>query len=132
MKESKLHKLVDKRFKHDFQDAPPTFGEKMADKLAKFGGSWAFVLCFSLSCLGWIIFNLHFYTFDAFPFILLNLFLSCLAAIQAPIILMSNNRMSQVDRARDELSYKINLENDIQINDIHEKLDKIVNYIDSL
>lgn len=89
-----------------------TFGEKLADQVAAFGGSWTFILFFFFFILIWIFVNIWFLNskaFDSYPFILLNLLLSCLAAIQAPIIMMSQNRQEQKDRLRGDHDYKINL-----------------------
>ncbi len=105
-----------------------TFGDKAADMLAKFAGSWTFIICFSLFLIGWIVLNIYFIynPFDPYPFILLNLILSCLASIQAPLIMMSQNRQEEKDRRRSESDYKTNLKAEIIIEDMHYKLDKIL------
>ena len=108
-----------------------TFGQKVADKVAAFGGSWTFIISFFVFILLWIGVNVYFLTnkgFDPYPFILLNLILSCLASLQAPIIMMSQNRQEEKDRERAKKDYEINLkaENEIQL--LQEKLDKLLKY----
>ncbi|MBL0100030.1 MAG: DUF1003 domain-containing protein [Saprospiraceae bacterium] len=106
-----------------------TLGQKMADKIAEFGGSWSFIIIFFTFILLWIAVNviaLMEKPFDPYPFILLNLILSCLAAIQAPIIMMSQNRQEQKDRSRSEHDYKINLKAELEIRLLHEKLDHMI------
>jgi uncharacterized membrane protein len=109
-----------------------TLGQKLADGVAKFGGSWAFIIFFAFCLLTWVLINTIFLLsskpFDPFPFILLNLFLSCLAAIQAPIIMMSQNRKDQKDRVRSENDYKINLKSELEIRHLHEKLDNLIQH----
>lgn len=106
-----------------------TTGQKLADKIAEFGGSWTFIITFFSFILIWIIVNIWFLAtqpFDPFPFILLNLILSCLAAIQAPIIMMSQNRQEQKDRQRGEHDYKINLKAELEIKLLSEKIDHLL------
>jgi uncharacterized membrane protein len=106
-----------------------TLGQKMADKIATFGGSWTFIIAFFSFILFWIgvnIWILTFKPFDPFPFILLNLILSCLASIQAPIIMMSQNRQEQKDRQRAEHDYKINLKAELEIKLLSEKIDHMI------
>lgn len=106
-----------------------TVGEKMADQIASFGGSWTFIVAFFSFILLWMIINIWFLAqkpFDPYPFILLNLILSCLAAIQAPIIMMSQNRQEQKDRIRAEHDYKINLKAEIEIKLLNEKIDHLL------
>lgn len=106
-----------------------TYGQKLADKVAEFGGSWAFIISFGVFIFIWIIINTIFLlskSFDPYPFILLNLFLSCLAAIQAPIIMMSQNRKEQKDRQRAENDYMVNLKSELEIRQLHEKVDNLV------
>jgi uncharacterized membrane protein len=108
---------------------PLTFGERVADMVASFGGSWKFIIIFFVILLVWISANsilLLLKPFDPFPFILLNLILSCLAAIQAPIIMMSQNRQEMKDRIRSENDYKINLKSEIEIRTLHEKVDHLL------
>ncbi|HJP84142.1 MAG TPA: DUF1003 domain-containing protein [Fimbriimonadaceae bacterium] len=104
------------------------FGERLADKIASFGGSWGFIICFGGVILGWMMLNIVLLTrpFDPFPFILLNLVLSCLAAIQAPVIMMSQNRQEARDRLRGINDYKVNLKAELEIRHLHEKLDKLM------
>lgn len=105
-----------------------TFGQKAADNLARFAGSWTFIIAFFIILIAWIAVNAFFLVkpFDAYPFILLNLILSCLASIQAPVIMMSQNRQEQKDRLRAINDYKVNLKSEIIIEDIHQKLDSIL------
>jgi uncharacterized membrane protein len=101
----------------------------MADHIAEFGGSWTFIIVFFSFILVWILINLYVLTtkpFDPFPFILLNLILSCLASIQAPIIMMSQNRQEQKDRIRGEHDYKINLKAELEIKLLSEKIDHLL------
>nr|WP_314840104.1 DUF1003 domain-containing protein [uncultured Flavobacterium sp.] len=113
----------------DEMEAELTFGQKLADNVAAFGGSWMFIITFFSFILIWMIINIWFLTtkpFDPFPFILLNLILSCLAAIQAPIIMMSQNRQEQKDRQRSEHDYKINLKAELEIKLLSEKIDHLL------
>ncbi len=106
-----------------------TFGERLSDHIASFGGSWRFIILFGTVLFGWIILNAILLLnrgFDPYPFILLNLILSCLAAIQAPIIMMSQNRSEARDRLRAENDYKINLKAELEIRHLHEKLDHLL------
>jgi uncharacterized membrane protein len=106
-----------------------TLGERMADRLANFGGSWNFIAIFGAVLLGWIFLNsavLVTRPFDPYPFIFLNLILSCLAAIQAPVIMMSQNRQEAKDRLRSEHDYQINLKAELEIRHLHEKLDHLL------
>ncbi|MEI8100010.1 MAG: DUF1003 domain-containing protein [Bacteroidota bacterium] len=102
-----------------------TFGQRAADKIATFGGSWTFIISFFIILAIWIAFNvwaLHDKGFDPYPFILLNLILSCLASIQAPIIMMSQNRQEEKDRERAEWDLKINEKAEAEIREISKKL----------
>lgn len=105
-----------------------TRGQKISDKMASFGGSWKFIVSFAVILMAWIVLNLLMATqaFDPYPFILLNLVLSCLAAIQAPIIMMSQNRLEEKDRQRSENDYLINLKAEIQIRSLHQKMDLLI------
>ncbi len=110
-------------------DSQISRGEKLADKIAFFGGSWTFIILFFSFLLLWILVNVWLLTtkaFDPYPFILLNLILSCLAAIQAPIIMMSQNRQEQKDRQRSEHDYKINLKAELEIKLLSEKVDHLL------
>jgi uncharacterized membrane protein len=107
-----------------------TFGERVSDFVADFGGSWNFIISFFVILLVWIAFNVWAATqgvFDPYPFILLNLVLSCLAAIQAPIIMMSQKRQEAKDRLRSENDYRVNLKAEFEIRHLHEKLDHLIN-----
>ena len=107
---------------------PRTFGQKAADKLTQVAGSWVFIIGFFIFLLGWITTNVIWLanrSWDPFPFILLNLCLSCLAAIQAPIILMSQNREAQVDRQRAQYDYAVNRKAEREIQDLKEALKRI-------
>ena len=104
-----------------------SFGDRMSDKLSKFVGSWRFVLVFVGIMAVWIAFNATApWPFDAFPFILLNLLLSCVAAIQAPVIMMSQNRQEEKDRLRAQNDYKVNIKSELIIEDLHKKLDQLI------
>jgi len=113
----------------DDKEEASTFGQRMADRIATFGGSWTFIIVFFSFILVWIFGNIWLLAqkaFDPFPFILLNLILSCLAAIQAPIIMMSQNRQEQKDRIRSEHDYKINLKAELEIKLLSEKIDHLL------
>jgi uncharacterized membrane protein len=106
-----------------------TLGQRLADRLAAFGGSWKFIIIFMSVLFGWIILNSYVLItrrFDPFPFILLNLILSCLAALQAPVIMMSQNRQEAKDRLRAQHDYQINLKAEIEIRSLHEKIDHLI------
>lgn len=106
-----------------------TTGQKLSDKVARFGGSWNFIITFGVILAVWIIFNIvaiDKYRFDPYPFILMNLVLSCIAAIQAPIIMMSQNRQEEKDRQRSENDYLINLKAEMQIRSLHQKIDLLL------
>ncbi len=106
-----------------------SFGERLSDQLAAFGGSWTFIGLFFAILAVWMGFNVWAATrdiFDPYPFILLNLVLSCLAAIQAPIIMMSQNRQEAKDRLRSENDYRVNLKAELEIRHLHEKIDHIL------
>ena len=126
--EALIHALLEEEIYVNPEDENLTFGEKAADNLAKFAGSWLFIISFCIFLAGWILINLFvlFDPFDPYPFILLNLILSCLASVQAPLIMMSQNRQEEKDRRRAEGDYKVSLKSEIIIEDIHHKLDKIL------
>jgi uncharacterized membrane protein len=109
----------------------PSFGERMADKIAEFGGSWKFIGIFVGFMAVWITANAWFLknrNIDPYPFILLNLMLSCLAALQAPIIMMSQNRQEDKDRAHAEYDFRVNLKAEAEIRNLHEKLDHLLTH----
>lgn len=126
-----LHLLLQQKLStniNKISDEELTIGAKMADNIAKVAGSWTFIIAF-ISCLViWIIVNIILVTqaFDPYPFILLNLVLSCVAAIQAPVIMMSQNRQEIKDRLRAKNDYKVNLKAEIIVEDLHEKIDKLI------
>lgn len=106
-----------------------TQGQRISDKVAYFGGSWKFIIFFGVFLTIWIIFNifaLGVWKFDPYPFILMNLILSCIAALQAPIIMMSQNRQEEKDRKRSENDYLINLKSEMQIRSLHQKMDLLL------
>jgi uncharacterized membrane protein len=110
------------------QEDTKTFGQRAADAVAKFGGSWAFIILFGIVLVCWVILNSYILAnqnkaFDPYPYILLNLFLSMLASIQAPIILMSQNRQAEKDRQNAEHDYEVNLKAELEIMLLHEKID---------
>jgi uncharacterized membrane protein len=112
-----------------FATSGRSFGERMADVVASFGGSWSFILSFGFVLAVWIAINAWLgdrRAFDPFPFILLNLVLSCLAAIQAPIIMMSQKRQEAKDRLRSQSDYRVNLKAELEIRHLHEKLDHLL------
>jgi uncharacterized membrane protein len=106
-----------------------TFGERAADAVARFGGSWTFILLFAMVLAGWVLVNSFLLVrsgskpFDPYPYILLNLFLSMLASIQAPVILMSQNRQGKIDRENVQNDYEVNLKAELEIMALHEKMD---------
>jgi uncharacterized membrane protein len=105
------------------------FGQVVADKVADFGGSWTFIISFFIFILLWIASNVYLLLnkgFDPYPFILLNLILSCLAALQAPVIMMSQNRQEEKDRERAKKDYMINLKSELEIRMLDEKLDHLI------
>ena len=133
---AKLHKIVQEsleeesllatRLQEDSDQKAPTYGEKVADQVATFGGSWTFIISFGAVLMCWITINsfiLAGKAFDPFPYILLNLVLSCIAALQAPVIMMSQNRKETKDRQRAENDYLINLKSEIEIRHLHQKID---------
>ncbi|MFT8315537.1 MAG: DUF1003 domain-containing protein [Clostridium sp.] len=127
--EELLHELISGKISkniNSIHDEKLTIGQKVADKIASFGGSWPFIISFITVLVVWIIVNavlLSKKAFDPYPFILLNLALSCLAAIQAPIIMMSQNRESEKDRLTAANDYLVNLKSEIIIEDLHKKID---------
>jgi uncharacterized membrane protein len=115
---------IEKQFEKEL-----TFGERLSDRIAEFGGSWKFLISFGAVILVWIGLNAVLFVtraFDPYPFILLNLILSCLAAVQAPIIMMSQNRAEARDRLRAENDYKVNLKAELEIRHLHEKIDHLL------
>lgn len=108
-----------------------TLGERLADRIASFGGSWPFLICFAAFLVLWIGMNslvLYWRPIDPYPFILLNLVLSCLAAVQAPVIMMSQNRQEAKDRLRAVHDYQVNLKAELEIRHLHEKMDHLLSH----
>ncbi len=121
-----LSENVDLEFERDW-----TLGERLADHIATFGGSWTFLICFGVFLVLWIAANagvLLWRPVDPYPFILLNLVLSCVAAIQAPVIMMSQNRQEAKDRLRSQHDYQVNLKAELEIRHLHEKLDHLLSH----
>lgn len=135
---NKLHQIVKDTIKaeeliiHNLLNPPSEIlskGQKISDKVARFGGSWKFIILFSIILMLWIVFNILAvgrYKFDPYPFILMNLILSSIAALQAPIIMMSQNRQEEKDRMRGENDYMINLKAEMQIRSLQQKMDLLV------
>jgi len=127
-----LHALKDKKSvvnKPEEEGKGYTFGQRVADKVAEFGGSWTFIISFMFFLVAWIGLNMFFLAnkgFDPYPFILLNLILSCIAALQAPVIMMSQNRQEEKDRERAKSDYMINLKSELEIRMLHEKIDHLI------
>jgi uncharacterized membrane protein len=124
----KENELLSKNINTEFEQKL-TFGERLADKIADFGGSWNFIVIFGGVLFLWVAVNsmiIIWRPFDPYPFILLNLVLSCLAAVQAPVILMSQNRQESRDRLRSEHDYLINLKAELEIRHLHEKIDHLL------
>jgi uncharacterized membrane protein len=120
-------KLISQKL-FDFEDRTPGLAGKLADKVAEFGGSWAFIVSFIAVMLVWIGSNVYFLQrpFDPYPFILLNLVLSSVAALQAPVIMMSQNRKEVKDRQRAINDYMVNLKAEIEVRNLHQKLDLLI------
>ena len=120
---SKISQNTVKKLKKEY-----SFGQKAADHIAKFAGSWAFIFSFTSVLIIWMVINvvLAVKAFDPYPFILLNLVLSCVAALQAPLIMMSQNRQEEKDRRRAENDYKVNLKTEIMIEDLYVKIKSVL------
>ena len=132
LKSLRDEQLLTRELRQESQDGL-NLGQRMADRVASFGGSWRFLISFSVFLLVWIGLNsaAGFYlhrSMDPFPFILLNLVLSCLAAVQGPIIMMSQNRLEARDRKRGENDYQINLKAELEIRNLHEKMDHLLEH----
>lgn len=113
------------------------FGQRLADKISQFVGSWIFIILFVLIMFGWVVYNSFLLLaplkpFDPFPYILLNLGLSTLAAIQAPIIMMSQNRQAEKDKIKVEANYEVSLKSDLEIMRLHQKIDGLIQTINKL
>ncbi len=126
----KEHELISENTNTEIASAT-TIGDRLSDRLASFGGSWSFLIMFGTIMTVWILFNsIHMMQqpVDPFPFILLNLILSCLAAVQAPVIMMSQNRQETKDRMRAEHDYQVNLKAELEIRQLHSKLDMLLTH----
>lgn len=126
----KAHDVLARNIETQF-DQNWSLGERMADRIATFGGSWSFLFCFSGVLSIWIVVNslvMFYRPFDPYPYILLNLILSCLASVQAPIIMMSQNRTEARDRLRSQHDYQVNLKAELEIRHLHEKLDHLLSH----
>ena len=127
--EELIHRLImTEMTENSDSEEKMSFGQKASDAVAKFAGSWAFIFSFIAVMVIWMVLNtvLAQRAFDAYPFILLNLVLSCIAAVQAPLIMMSQNRQEAKDRKRAENDYRINLKSELIIDDLHRKLDLVL------
>lgn len=130
--EELIHQLISGKVAKDInnvRDENLTLGQKTADKIAAFGGSWTFIISFGIVLVTWITLNtiiLSTKAFDPYPFVFLNLVLSCIAAIQAPIIMMSQNRQSERDRLTAANDYLVNLKSEIIVEDLHNKIDLLI------
>ena len=126
--EEVLNLLADSKISESPATEKYTLGQRAADAIAKFAGSWAFIFAFTGVLILWMVINtvLASNAFDPYPFILLNLVLSCVAAIQAPLIMMSQNRQEEKDRRRAENDYKVNLKTEIMIEDLYDKVNAIL------
>ncbi len=126
MEQAIIHGFIHRQgVARDLTAAPATFGQRVADKVASFGGSWSFIIIAVTAIGAWILVNTRRATFDPYPFILLNLILSCTAALQAPIIMMSQNRQASRDRIDAQHDYEVNLKSEMEIVALHTKLDEI-------
>lgn len=126
--EEVLNLLADSKISENPTAEKYTLGQRAADTIARFAGSWAFIFSFTGVLVLWMVVNtvMAAKAFDPFPFILLNLVLSCVAAIQAPLIMMSQNRQEEKDRRRAENDYKVNLKTEIMIEDLYDKVNTIL------
>ena len=126
--EEVLNLLADSKISESPATEKYTLGQRAADVIARFAGSWAFIFAFTGVLILWMVINtiLASNAFDPYPFILLNLVLSCVAAIQAPLIMMSQNRQEEKDRRRAENDYKVNLKTEIMIEDLYDKVNAIL------
>lgn len=130
--EEMIHELISGKISKNINnthDENSTLGQRTADKIAAFGGSWTFIIAFGVILTIWVVGNaviLSSKAFDPYPFVFLNLILSCLAAIQAPIIMMSQNRQSEKDRLAAANEYLVNMKSEIIIEDLHNKIDSLM------
>lgn len=127
--EETLQLLLGKKYDEDMIQVKPTFSQKAADKIAEIAGSWGFIILFAILLFSWMYVNTRLLRdpFDPFPFILLNLVLSCVSAFQAPLIMMSQNRQDQKDRIRARNDYIVNIKTEVIIEELYEKVDEVLN-----
>lgn len=129
-----LNLLAEEKLARDYLDREnvSSFSERCADQLARFAGSWGFILVFCGSMLFWIGLNIFWLStaFDPYPFILLNLILSCVSALQSPIIMMSQNREAARDRTRSKNAYNLSLKSEILLEELHHKLDRVISELE--
>lgn len=131
LKDMRDHELTARNPLREDDDVATTFGERVADRIAAFGGSWRFIISFCAVLGLWVVINvvvLATHPFDPYPFILLNLFLSALASIQAPLIMMSQNRQEARDRLRSLHDYQVNLKAELEIRQLHQKIDHLLSH----
>jgi len=129
LKTIQKHETLTTKIDDSNEDKKLSYGQFLADKVASFGGSWRFIIIFGVFIVIWMIINIIFLAskaFDPYPFILLNLILSCLAAMQAPVIMMSQNRVEEKDRERAKQDYMVNLKSELEIRMLHEKIDHLI------
>ena len=128
--EQLIELLIDKPIAIDVDkedEATEKIGDKIADKLTAIAGSWPFIICFTIFLILWIVLNVYvFKNLDPYPFILLNLVLSCIAALQAPVIMMSQNRAAKKDSIRSQNDYKTDLKSELILEELHDKMEKII------
>lgn len=126
--EETMQLLLGKKYDYEFEDSQPTFSQKAADLIARIAGSWAFILIFGVGLFSWMYINIRFLQspFDPYPFILLNLVLSCVSAFQAPLIMMAQNRQDHKDRIRARNDYILNIKTEVMIEDIYQKVENII------
>ena len=128
-----IHMLLDRTLSsQNNADTPDTLGQRAADRIARFAGSWRFIGLFTMVLVVWMAGNtwvLAHRSFDPYPYILLNLVLSCLAAVQAPMIMMAQNRQEEKDRRRSINGYRVGLKTEVIMSDIHSKLDALLEKI---
>jgi uncharacterized membrane protein len=125
------HETLSDKLDDEDESQQLTYGQRLADKIADFGGSWTFIIAFGGFIFCWMVLNIVFLAnrgFDPYPFILLNLILSCLAALQAPVIMMSQNRQEEKDRLRARNDYMINLKSELEVRILHEKIDHLIHH----
>lgn len=126
--EELIHQLITTQVSENHSEKKLSFGARASDAVARFAGSWAFIFSFIGIMVAWMGVNvvLSARAFDAYPFILLNLVLSCIAAVQAPLIMMSQNRQETKDRRRAESDYRVNLKSELVVDDLHRKMDQVL------